>query len=168
MGGPPPHTEYLFRDYVSPRTRFEAFSRPYGLGRRSNTPEKVSGWLVTAARSEPAGIMYRETALRLTAGLLDRPIGTPAHWLPEAAPRRIEEAMSKPVWQWLQTQVPTVVQQIDVARRVEQKVLDFPTAKMEDLVRRVTDRELKLIVWLGYVLGAFIGIALVIMNTLLP
>lgn len=130
-------------------------------------PEKVSGWLVAAARSEPAGTMYRETAQRLSAGLLDRPIGTPANWLPAGAPRRIEEAISRPVWVWLQTQVPTVVQQIDVARRVEEKVLAFPTAKMEDLVRRVTDRELKLIISLGYVLGAFIGVALVVMNSLL-
>lgn len=131
-------------------------------------PEKVSGWLVTAARSEPAGVMYRATALRLSAGLLDQPIGTPANWLPEGAPRRIEESLARPVWKWLQTQVPAVVRQIDVARRVEEKVLEFPTAKMEDLVRRITDRELKLIVWLGYVLGAFIGVALVIMNTFLP
>ena len=58
------------------------------------------------------------------------------------------------------------MQRIDVARRVEEKVLDFPTARMEELVRRVTDRELKLIVRLGYVLGAFIGIVLVAVDAL--
>ena len=70
-------------------------------------------------------------------------------------------ALGDPLWGWLQTQVPDVVQRIDVSRRVEQKVLEFPTPKMEELVRRVTDRELRMIVKLGYLLGAFIGAALV-------
>jgi uncharacterized membrane protein YheB (UPF0754 family) len=97
---------------------------------------------------------------------LDRPIGTPSRWLPDRAPERIEEALGDPIWEWLQTQVPDVVERIDVARRVEQKVLDFPTPRMEELVRRVTHRELRLIVRLGYVLGAFIGIVLVAINAL--
>jgi uncharacterized membrane protein YheB (UPF0754 family) len=129
-------------------------------------PERLAEWLVTAARSEAAAKAYREGARRLTSALLDRPIGTPAHWLPDRAPDRIEEALGDPVWEWLQTQVPDVVERIDVARRVEQKVLDFPTARMEELVRRVTDRELRLIVRLGYVLGAFIGVVLVFVNAL--
>jgi uncharacterized membrane protein YheB (UPF0754 family) len=128
--------------------------------------ERLAGWLVTAARSEAAGKAYREGARRLVSALLDRPIGTPARWLPDRAPERIEEALGDPVWEWLQTQVPDVVQRIDVARRVEEKVLDFPTPRMEELVRKVTDRELKLIVRLGYVLGAFIGIVLVAVDAL--
>jgi uncharacterized membrane protein YheB (UPF0754 family) len=37
---------------------------------------------------------------------------------------------------------------------------------MEEIVRRVTDRELRLIVRLGYVLGAVIGLLLVAMNSM--
>ena len=37
---------------------------------------------------------------------------------------------------------------------------------MEELVRGVTDRELRLIVRLGYVLGAFIGVVLVFVNAM--
>jgi uncharacterized membrane protein YheB (UPF0754 family) len=37
---------------------------------------------------------------------------------------------------------------------------------MEELVKRVTDRELRLIVRLGYVLGAVIGSTLVLMDFL--
>lgn len=130
-------------------------------------PEQVTRWFVAGARSEPVDTLLREVATRLVATLMDRPIGTPSNWLPEGAPRRAEEALGDPLWEWLQTQVPTVVQQIDVADRVEQKVLDFPMPKLEDMVRKVTDRELRLIVRLGYVLGAFIGILLVTMNALL-
>ncbi len=57
-----------------------------------------------------------------------------------------------------------MVHRINVAGRVEEKVLNYPTAKMEELVKRVTDREMKLIVRLGYVLGALVGGVLVVMN----
>ena len=60
----------------------------------------------------------------------------------------------------------TLVERIDVARRVEEKVLHFPTARMEEIVRKVTDRELRLIVRLGYVLGAFIGLLMVAVDAL--
>ena len=69
--------------------------------------------------------------------------------------------MGPVLWDWLQGQVPTVIQRLDVGRRVEQKVMEFPMPKLEELVRRVTDRELRLIVRLGYLLGAIIGTALV-------
>ena len=78
--------------------------------------------------------------------------------------RKLEEAMSDPVWEWLQTQVPSVIEQIDIAGRVEQKVLEFPPARMEELVRKVTHKELRVIVRLGYLLGGGIGIILVILD----
>jgi uncharacterized membrane protein YheB (UPF0754 family) len=42
---------------------------------------------------------------------------------------------------------------------VERKVLGFSTRRVEELVRGVTQRELSLIVWLGFGLGAVIGAA---------
>jgi uncharacterized membrane protein YheB (UPF0754 family) len=144
----------------------KAGARTWGEVLERVPPERFAEWLVTAARSDAAKTAYREGARRLASALLDRPIGTPSRWLPERAPERIEEALGDPIWEWLQTQVPDVVERIDVARRVEQKVLDFPTPRMEELVRKVTDRELRLIVRLGYVLGAFIGIVLVAVNAL--
>ena len=98
---------------------------------------------------------------------MTRPIGTPARWLPSDAPQRLEVGLGPVLWEWLQGQVPQVVDRLDVARRVEDKVMDFPMPQLEALVRKVTDRELRLIVQLGYVLGAFIGIALVGINALL-
>ena len=95
------------------------------------------------------------------------PIGTPARWLPEDGATRIEAALGDPIWDWLETQVPTVVAQIDVSRRVEEKVLNFPVSRMEEIVRNVTHRELKLIVRLGYLLGAGIGVVLTVVDALL-
>ena len=129
--------------------------------------DRVAEWLVSGARSEAGETLCREVATRLSSSLPDQPIGTPANWLPEGSARKLEEAMGDPVWEWLQTQVPAVIKQIDIAGRVEQKVLDFPPAKMEELVRKVTHKELRIIVRLGYLLGGIIGTALVILNLIL-
>lgn len=136
----------------------KAGDRTWGEVLERVPPERIAGWVVAAARSEPAAKAYRQGARKALSGLLDRPIGTPARWLPSEAPERIEHALGDPLWSWLQTQVPAVVERVDVAGRVEVKVREFPTPKLEELVRRVTDRELKLIVRLGYVLGGVIEI----------
>ncbi len=144
----------------------KAGARTWGEVLEKVPSDKLSRWLVSAARSEAAANLYRRSGEKILDALLDRPIGTPADWLPPEAPRRIEAAIGDPLWSWLQTQVPDVVHRINVAERVEEKVLNYPTAKMEELVKRVTDRELRLIVRLGYVLGAFIGGMLVLMDWL--
>lgn len=130
-------------------------------------PERVQEWVVRAARSGTASRTVREVSNRAVEGLLERQIGTPARWLPEDAAVRIESSVGPILWEWLQGQVPDLVQRLNVAQRVEQKVLEFPTPKMEELVRKVTDRELRLIVKLGYALGAFIGLGLVAVDWLL-
>lgn len=130
--------------------------------------DTITEWLVKGARSEAAEKLYTDAAHKLAASLLERPIGTPAQWLPEGAIQRIETGVADPVWGWLQTQVPDVIQQIDVAGRVEEKVLEFPMDKLEELVRKVTDRELRVIVKLGYVLGALIGVTLVLRDIFWP
>lgn len=145
----------------------KAGARTWGEVLERVPPERLASWVVAAARSEAAAKAYREGARRLASTLLDRPIGTPAEWLPEGAPERIESALADPLWQWLQSQVPDVVEKLDVARRVEEKVLEFPTPRMEELVRKVTHRELKLIVRLGYVLGAVVGTVLVAVNAIM-
>lgn len=130
-------------------------------------PERITAWLVSATRSEGAARLYGEVARRGAEALMARPIGRPSRWLPDGAPERLEAGLGPTLWDWLQTQVPDVVQRLDVARRVEDKVVQFPTPKMEELVRRITDRELRLIVRLGYLLGAVVGAVLVGVNALL-
>jgi uncharacterized membrane protein YheB (UPF0754 family) len=128
--------------------------------------ERISEALVDVARTDLARKAVNAGARNLITEILKKPIGTPARWLPADSPRRIEAALADPIWEWLQTQVPTVVERIDVARRVEDKVLEFPTERMEEIVRRVTHRELRVIVRLGYVFGAIIGGVLVLFDTL--
>jgi uncharacterized membrane protein YheB (UPF0754 family) len=120
-------------------------------------PERFADALVAAARSERAASAYREAAGRITETVMHRPIGRPADHLPADAPARVERALAEPLWKWVQEQVPQIAQRIDIQKKVEQKILEFPTAQVEQLIRGVIERELHLIVNLGYVLGAFIG-----------
>ncbi len=127
--------------------------------------DRIAEVMVLITRSETAKGAVKAGADRLVARAMARPIGTPARWFPEDGAARLQAALGDPIWDWLQTQVPAVVERIDVARRVEEKVLHFPTARMEEIVRKVTDRELRLIVQLGYLLGAFIGLGLVLIES---
>jgi len=142
----------------------KAGARTWGEALERVPQERIAELLVTAARTDAAFGVVDKGARRLMTRVFERPIGTPARWLPAGGAQRIEAALGDPIWDWLQTQVPAVVERIDVARRVEEKVIDFPTARMEEIVRRVTDRELKLIVRLGYLLGAIIGVGLVVVD----
>lgn len=146
----------------------KAGDRTWGAVLERIPSERISETLVSAARSEALRAALGDGIRKLARDLLDRPIGTPARWLPENGAARIEAALGDPIWAWLETQVPTVVAQIDVSGRVEAKVLSFPVSRMEEIVKNVTHRELKLIVRLGYVLGAVIGVVLFLLEPFLP
>lgn len=135
------------------------------LGRLSS--DSVADALVAAARSPEARDVAEEIAERGVELVLARRIGRPADLLGEDAAERIRSAIEEPLWGWLQEQVPSVAQRVDVAGRVEQKILEYPMEKVEELVRGVTQRELQLIIYLGYVLGAIIGVSLVAIQTLM-
>jgi uncharacterized membrane protein YheB (UPF0754 family) len=135
------------------------------LGRLS--PDTVADALVAAARSDEAARVYAEAAQRGIRLALERPLGRPADLLGPDAVQRVRAAVQEPLWLWLQEQVPAVVRRIDVSGKVEQKILDYPMEKVEELVRGVTERELQLIVYLGYALGAVIGVSLVAVQAIL-
>jgi uncharacterized membrane protein YheB (UPF0754 family) len=145
----------------------KAASGSWGDLLRRLPEEQIARAVILAARSEPARRAYREALSRVLVGVLDRPIGRPADGLPAGSTDRLQRALSEPLWEWLQSQSPHVVKTLDVGRRVQEKVSAYPMEKLEELVRRVTDRELRLIVRLGYVLGAMIGGALVAVDALL-
>ncbi|MEX0907782.1 MAG: DUF445 family protein [Gemmatimonadota bacterium] len=119
--------------------------------------DRIADAVVEAARSERAARFYADAAVSGIDWLLHRPIGRLADKLGEHAAHRVKSALAQPLWTWLQDHVPAVAHRLDIAGRVEQKILEFPTSQLEALVRGVTERELQLIVRLGYVLGGMIG-----------
>jgi uncharacterized membrane protein YheB (UPF0754 family) len=79
----------------------------------------------------------------------------------------VRDGITRAAWGWVQSEIPRIVQQLNVQEMVEQKVRGFSTQRMEEIVRNVTQRELTLIVQLGYVLGAIVGAVAFGVNVLL-
>jgi uncharacterized membrane protein YheB (UPF0754 family) len=100
--------------------------------------------------------------------LLDRPIGKPGDWFPEGGRQRLTRALTPHLWEWIQSQVPTIVERLDIRGMVEEKVLGFSLERIEQIVRATTQRELDIIVRLGYVLGAIVGTTAYLVSILLP
>ena len=120
-------------------------------------PERLADGVVQVVRSARARELYRDAGERALEFGLHRPIGRVARHFPDDTAARLQRALDAPIWSWVQEQIPPIAQRIDIARRVEEKILDFPTVKVEELIKGVTDRELRRIVDLGWVLGALIG-----------
>jgi uncharacterized membrane protein YheB (UPF0754 family) len=124
-------------------------------------------WALRAARSERARAMAVEAVHGAGVALLDRPLGRLGRWLPDDAPRRLVATAAPAVWDQIIEKLPALLETVDIPAMVERKVLGFSTQRVEELVRGVTQRELSLIVWLGFGLGALIGAAQFVVETLL-
>jgi hypothetical protein len=118
----------------------------------------IAKWLLEGARSAQAGSWVEQSVRTLASTALTKPIGRPGRWLPPDAPDRIVQVAAPALWSWILTQVPVLVQRFDIQAMVERKVLAFSTERVEELIRGVIERELKVIVRLGWVLGAIIGL----------
>jgi uncharacterized membrane protein YheB (UPF0754 family) len=124
-------------------------------------------WALRAARSERARAMAVEAVHGAGIALLDRPLGRLGRWLPDDSPRRLVATAAPAVWDQIVEKLPALLETVDIPAMVERKVLGFSTQRVEELVRGVTQRELSLIVWLGFGLGAVIGAAQFAVETLL-
>ncbi|MBA3258833.1 MAG: DUF445 family protein [Gemmatimonadales bacterium] len=129
--------------------------------------ERLAGALAEVLAGEQGKRWIEESVAQVAGRLLARPIGRPADWLGAETSAAIRTGISGAVWVWLQQQIPRVVEQIRVPEMVEQKVLGFSTQRMEEIVRNVTQRELDLIVRLGYVFGGLVGVVAWGVNALL-
>ena len=130
-------------------------------------PERLAQALAEVLAGEGGRRWVEERVAQVAAELLARPIGRPAAWLGPDAAATIREGVSAGAWTWMQEQIPRVVEQIRVPEMVEQKVLGFSTQRMEEIVRNVTQRELDLIVRLGYLLGGLVGVVAFLVNVVL-
>jgi uncharacterized membrane protein YheB (UPF0754 family) len=74
------------------------------------------------------------------------------------AAERISAGMAPVIWAWIHDQVPDLVQRLDLQGVVERKVMAFSTDRVEEILRGVLENELRLIISIGYVLGAVVGL----------
>ncbi|AIF66010.1 hypothetical protein GZ22_04765 [Terribacillus saccharophilus] len=73
----------------------------------------------------------------------------------------IEEKLTRVVGQVLQRlseQIPVIMEQLELAKMVEKEVSGFPLERVEELVLAISNKEFKLITYLGFLLGGIIGI----------
>ncbi len=134
-----------------------AGSRTWGDVLDAIGEDVVIRWMLEAARSPRAHELAAEGAGNAAMALLDRPIGRPARFLAEDAPARLGALAGPALWELMERELPKLVEQLDIPAIVERKVLGFSTQRIEEIIRGVTQRELNLIVNLGYLLGAVIG-----------
>ncbi len=130
--------------------------------------DSVVRWISAGARSDKAQQLLRDGFRSAFKRALSVKIGRPARWLPADASTRLASTVAPALWDWLQLQLPQLVQQLDVEAIVERKVQGFSIERMEEIIRGVTQRELQLIVQLGYVLGAVIGLITFGVSVALP
>lgn len=128
---------------------------------------RVGSWLAVGLRSEPGRALYDALTGDLAQRILHLPVGGLARFVREEAAVRLADALAGPAWRWVAGEIPAVAGRVRVAERVEEKIRTYPLRELEGLVRSVTQRELDLIVRLGYVLGAIIGSILVGLTALL-
>ncbi|HET7601684.1 MAG TPA: DUF445 family protein [Gemmatimonadales bacterium] len=128
--------------------------RAVGLARDVITGERGQRWI-------------SDSVSQVIERLLSRPIGRPARWLSDDTAHKVRDGITHAAWGWIQGEIPRIVQQLNVQEMVEQKVRGFSTQRMEEIVRNVTQKELTLIVQLGYVLGAIVGAVAFGVNVLL-
>ena len=104
-------------------------------------------------------VLTDRTVEKIIEGLR-QPIGRPGRWLPPDTAQRLARALSPAVWTWIEQQIPALVERFRVQEMVERKVLAFSQERIEELIRGVIDRELRLIIRTGYVLGGLIAVVL--------
>jgi len=75
------------------------------------------------------------------------------------APARLAAAAAPVIWDWIDEQIPELVKKLDVRSMVERKVMAFSVERVEEILLMVIEKELRMIIIAGYVLGALVGIA---------
>jgi len=150
------------------RALLSAEQRTWGDLLEKLPTDRAVTWLGDALQSQQAKQWIAEAWASGLTALLDRPIGRPATALGEDSVDRIAAQLSPALWDWTQRHVPTVVAQIDIRTIVEQKVLSFSLTRIEEIVRATTQRELDIIVRLGFVLGAMVGSAAFALSWIRP
>ena len=73
------------------------------------------------------------------------------------APRRLAASAAPVIWDWIDQQIPELVKKLDVQSMVERKVMAFSVERVEEILLMVIEKELRMIIIAGYVLGALVG-----------
>lgn len=92
----------------------------------------------------------------------DELLDTPIHvYMENIEDKVVEEKLTLLVQRTLRRladQVPVIMEQLELAKMVEKEVAGFPLERVEELVLAISNKEFKLITYLGFLLGGIIGV----------
>lgn len=92
----------------------------------------------------------------------DELLDTPIHVYMENAEDKVVEdkltVLVRRILRRLADQVPVIMEQLELSKMVEKEVSGFPLERVEELVLAISNKEFKLITYLGFLLGGLIGI----------
>lgn len=128
-----------------------------GEERSRNLADRVADWLLHTLRGPRTMGFLRGMLEHRAEWLLRVPIGRVGQYLPPDSVRHAEVHLFDPLWSFIQQRVPTAVAGLPVAEMVENKLKSYPVTKVEELIWRISRKELVLIINLGGFLGALIG-----------
>lgn len=137
-----------------------------GEERSRQLTDHAADWVVETLRGPRVLSFLRSAIENRTAWMLSVPIGRPIDYLPGDTVRKAELLLFDPLWSFLQKRVPAAVGGLPVAQMVEDKLKSYPISKVEDLIWRVSRRELVLIIYLGGFLGALIGSVMLLLQSI--
>jgi len=136
-----------------------------GAERSTQLTDQAADWVVETLRGPRALSFLRAALQNRTTWMLGVPVGRPADYLPPDVVRRAENLLFDPLWSFLQRRVPAAVAGLPVALMVENKLRSYPIAKVEEIIWRVSRKELVLIIYLGGFLGALIGSIMLLLQS---
>lgn len=88
----------------------------------------------------------------------DELLDTPIHVYMENAEDKVVEdkltVLVRRILRRLADQVPVIMEQLELSKMVEKEVSGFPLERVEELVLAISNKEFKLITYLGFLLGA--------------
>lgn len=93
-------------------------------------------------------------------------VATAASKDPEAG-LKLARATAPHIWDWVEAQLPVLLQRMDVQAMVERKVMAFSVDRVEEILRSVINNELRMIIITGYVLGGIIGVGTFFLSRLI-
>jgi uncharacterized membrane protein YheB (UPF0754 family) len=129
--------------------------------------DRLADWVLEAMRGPRATRVLERFLARQTTWMLSVRIGRIGQYLPDDAVVRAEALLFDPLWSFIQRRVPQAVAELPVAGMVEEKLRAYPIQKVEELIWRVSQKELVLIIYLGGFLGALVG-SLMLLTTSWP
>lgn len=122
--------------------------------RLKNRP--VETWLKSVGE-ESVQQVVRQLADRAVSPLFQQPID---EWLGEKGKEMVDQGLKAGldhVEEWLKPRIGTMLDRLDLAHLVAERVKGFPVERVEALVLAIARRELYMITYLGAILGGTIG-----------